>query len=66
MKYDKQIKTLIHELKNECNEYLNYVNEYNECAFTDRKIEYIIDIVKRLEEIDIIRFKKTEKGKKVR
>ena len=66
MKYDKQIKTLIHELKNECNEYLNYVNEYNECAFTDRKIEYIIDIVKRLEEIDIKRFKKTEKGKKVR
>lgn len=66
MKYDKQIRTLIHKVKDECKDYLDYVESLNECAFSDRKLEYIIDIVKRIEEINKKRFKSIKKDIKVR
>lgn len=58
---DKTIKTLVKEMRDECNNYLSYVNSANECAFSDRKLEYIIDVAKRLDEVHNKRFKSSKK-----
>lgn len=58
---DKDIKVLVKEIRDECNNYLNYVASSNECAFTDRKLEYIIEVAKRLDESHNKRFKNSKK-----
>lgn len=64
MENDKKIKSLINKIKYECNDYLDYVNNYNECAYSDRKIEDIITNLKKLERLHDNRFEKIKNNKK--
>ena len=50
MLYDKEIKQLVEDINDACSDYIEYVTDLNECAFTDRKIEFIIEKCKTLEE----------------
>lgn len=61
---DNAVKILVKEIRDECNNYLNYVASSNECAFSDRKLEYIIDVAKRLDEVHNKRFKSSKKVSK--
>ena len=56
MKYDKKIKLLIRDLKFQCDDYLEYIDSANECAYSDRKIESIIEKLKELKKISEKRF----------
>lgn len=40
---DKSIKEQVKEIQTDCNSYLDYVNGLNECAYSDRMIEGIIE-----------------------
>lgn len=53
---DNKIKNLIRKIRNECNEYLDYINKYNECAYSDRMIENIISNLNKLKVIHNSRF----------
>ena len=48
--YDKEIKDTIKDLNDFCNDYLYCVNQINECAWTDRIIENILTLSKKLED----------------
>lgn len=56
MVYDEKIKNIIKGINNACNDYLEYISSLNESAFTDRKIEDIIDRCKILEKYHNKRF----------
>lgn len=49
MANDKKIKKIVEELNKDTQEYLDYITDLNECAFTDRKIE---NIIKKAKELD--------------
>ena len=51
MEKDIKIKNLVNRIKIDCNEYLDYINMYNECAYTDRMIENIISNLNKLKVI---------------
>lgn len=61
MKYDKKIKSNIKEIKNRCESYLKYVDNFNECASSDRMIESIIKYSKELEDLHFKRFNNLNK-----
>lgn len=47
----KSYKNKIKELRNKCDEFLQQVNSLgNECAWTDRKLEDILDCAEKLKE----------------
>lgn len=48
MNYDKNIFEIVKKIKESCEEYLDYVNTYNECAYSDRSIESILDYCNKL------------------
>lgn len=48
MQYDNSIYEIVKKIKDSCNDYLVYVKTYNECAYTDRKIENILDNLNKL------------------
>ena len=56
MEKDIKIKNLVNRIKIDCNEYLDYINMYNECAYTDRMIENIISNLNKLKVIHNSRF----------
>lgn len=56
MKYDKKIRELVRKLNNETQIYLDYTTSMNENAHTDRKLEYIIAIAKKIESLNYTRF----------
>lgn len=64
MKYDKKIKNIITILNSLCIDYLTYVNNLNECAYSDRMLESIIDKAKELEQYHKKRFENHNKIKK--
>lgn len=64
MKNDVKIRILINKIKRDCEDYIDYVNAYNECAYSDRKIEYIISHIKLLEELHNEKFDIIKKDKK--
>lgn len=46
----KNYKNKIKELRNKCDEFLQQVNSIgNECAWTDRKLEDILDYASKIE-----------------
>lgn len=49
MKNDKIILKFVKSLMEECNDYMEYVKNYNECAYSDRILESIIKKSKELE-----------------
>ena len=49
MENDKTILECVKSLVEECNDYIEYVKNYNECAYSDRKLESIIKSSKQLE-----------------
>ncbi len=49
MRYDKKIKKIIEKISEISKEYLDFVNDMNECATTDRMIENIIAKSKELD-----------------
>ena len=51
MKNDSQIKEKVKQIHQKSGNYLDFVNTMNECAFTDRMIEEIIDDAKELEQL---------------
>lgn len=64
MKNDIKIRILISKIRRDCDEYIDYVDKFNECAYSDRKIEYIISNLKLLEELHNERFENNTKNKK--
>lgn len=64
MKNDVKIRILISKIRRDCDEYIDYVDKLNECAYSDRKIEYIISNLKTLEELHNERFEDKQKNKK--
>lgn len=63
---DKEIRRLVSEIKSKCLVFLDYVESFNECAFSDRMIEEIINKSKELEDTHYKRFnqKSNEKSTK--
>ncbi len=57
MKNDRKVKYLIKDINTKCLDYLSYINRLNECAYSDRIVEYIIKRSKELEKIHNSRFK---------
>lgn len=53
---DKKIRKLVFEIKNECLTFLDYIEKLNECAYSDRIIEGIINKSKVLEKTHYSRF----------
>jgi len=64
MKNDVKIKIMVNKIKRDCEDYIDYVKKYNECSFSDRKLEYIISHVKLLEQLHNERFEYNQKNKK--
>lgn len=56
---DKKVRKLVLEIKNECLIFLNYVESLNECAYSDRMIEGIINKTKELEKTHYSRFEES-------
>jgi len=50
-KKDKKILELTKELKEECNNFIEFVTTLNPCASTDRKLEKILNISKEIEHV---------------
>ena len=46
---DKKIRSLIKQIKELCEVYIDFVESYNECAATDRIVENIVDKSKEIE-----------------
>lgn len=63
MKYDTKIKSIIRNIRYECDVYLEEVETFNECATTDRQIEKIIAKLKDLEMYHEKRFEKVKEAK---
>lgn len=42
MKKDKNILDIVRAIRECCDDYVNFVSEYNECAYSDRKLESIL------------------------
>lgn len=61
MKYDKKIKLLVRNIKYECDSYLEFVGNINECASTDRLLENIIEKSQLLKQYHEKRFDKSFK-----
>ena len=61
MKYDNKIKSLVKNIKSECNSYLGFVESMNECASTDRLLENIIVKAEILKQYHEKRFDKSIK-----
>ena len=55
---------MVNKIKRDCEDYIDYVKKYNECSFSDRKLEYIISHVKLLEQRHNERFEYNQKNKK--
>ncbi len=53
---DKEIRKLVFEIKSQCLAFFDYVESFNECAFSDRMIEGIINKSKELEDMHYKRF----------
>jgi len=64
VKNDVKIKIMVNKIKRDCEDYIDYVKKYNECSFSDRKLEYIISHVKLLEQLHNERFEYNQKNKK--
>lgn len=67
MAYEKELKTLIEILKNNCDEWTSFVAmSGNEDSYTDSIISKIIDISEIIKKIDDFRFnsKATDENKK--
>jgi len=64
VKNDIKIRLLITKIRSDCDDYIDYVDKLNECAFTDRKVEYIISNLKLLEELHNEKFEMNKKNKK--
>ena len=64
MKNDIKIRLLITKIRSDCDDYIDYVDKLNECAFTDRKVEYIISNLKLLEELHNEKSEMNKKNKK--
>jgi len=62
MKYDKKIKSIIRNIKYECDCYLEYVDNINECSYSDRILENIIDKSELLKHYHKKRFEINDKG----
>lgn len=56
MKKDLEIKHLVYSLRDKCNEYLLYLEHFNECAFSDRILEDIISKSKKIDKLHYARF----------
>ena len=61
MKYDKKIKSIVRNIKYECDNYLEFVDNINECASTDRLLENIIAKAELLKQYHEKRFDKSIK-----
>jgi len=59
MKYDKKIKSLVRTIKYDCDSYLEFVDNVNECASTDRLLESIIEKTQLLKQYHEKRFDKS-------
>lgn len=57
--YDKEIKEIVEDIRDISTHYIEEVTTLNECAYTDRLVELIIEKSKKLEELDKIRFEET-------
>lgn len=62
MKNDRRIKNTIKDINTMCLDYLSYVNGVNECAYSDRIVEYIIKRSKELEKLHNLRFENKNKS----
>lgn len=49
MKKDKKIKHKVIQLKDRCEIFLDYISNFDECAYSDRLVETIIQVAKDLE-----------------
>lgn len=60
MRNDKKIRNLITNIEYQCKQYLNYVSTTNECAYSDRYLEKIIQNTKLLENMYNKQFEKNK------
>lgn len=51
MKNDEKIKAKAVELKSYLDGFLDYINSFNPCAYSDRILETVIDLSKKLEKL---------------
>ena len=58
MSYDKQVKYMINQIKEQCDSYLEYIDLLKECSFSDRILEDIVFKAKELEFINNMRYEK--------
>ncbi|MDO5568575.1 MAG: hypothetical protein Q4G04_00480 [bacterium] len=56
MNNDKEIKKVVSELQEQCNDFLSYIDSSNECAYSDRMLEDIIKKGNYLSELYEINF----------
>ena len=58
MKNDKKIEKVVAELESRCNDFLTTVKSLgNHCAWTDRKVEGIIELSEELKKLHESQFK---------
>lgn len=60
MKNDRAIKEAVSAIERRCRQYISIVTETNECAYSDRVLEAIIDEAERLKTLHESRFRDAE------
>ncbi len=66
MKNDKKIRNVVKTLNLMCADFIDYVSNLNECSYSDRMIESIIDKAKELEKLHKERFECYKSSSKIK
>ena len=61
MQHDRSVKSCVEQIRSQAQEFLDYVNSNNQCAYSDRMVENILKTAEKLDKIYNSNFESVEK-----
>lgn len=61
MQHDRSVKSYVEQIKTQAQEFLDFVNSNNQCAYTDRMVENILKTAEKLDKVYNSNFENVEK-----
>ena len=61
MQHDRSVKSCVEQIRSQAQEFLDYVNSNNQCAYSDRMVENILKTAEKLDKIYSSNFESVEK-----
>ena len=61
MQHDRSVKSCVEQIRSQTQEFLDYVNSNNQCAYSDRMVENILKTAEKLDKVYSSNFESVEK-----